>query len=108
MVLEGTFKYGEGRRMMEESIDYYHQCRRLYKHCDRIFEKSGRTRFTTIRKAAKTLRMLQSEVLGMAEDLNEQGFIIINVACGILGVGCSGDYPTADWELEPTDVEFDL
>jgi len=93
---------------MEDVIDYHLQCRRLYEHCERIFQKSGRTRCTTVRKAAKALRMLQSEVVGMAEDLNEQGYLIINVAMGITGVGYSSELPTADWELEPLEVESDI
>jgi len=64
------------------------------------------TAFTTIRKAAKALRMLQSEVLEMAEDLHDQGYLIINVAHGVQGMGCY-KLSKADWELEPLEVSFD-
>jgi Mn-dependent DtxR family transcriptional regulator len=85
-------------------IDYHRECKRLYKHCNRIFERSGGTCYTTVRKAAKSLRLWESEVVQMAEDLNDRGYLIINVAQGIQGSG-HRKLKQADWELEPIEAD---
>jgi hypothetical protein len=89
---------------MMKIFDYHTECQRLYDHCNRIFEKSGKTKFTTIRKAAKAVRVWESEVLQMAEDLSDRGCMIINVAHGIQGAG-HAKTKKADWELEPIEVD---
>ena len=82
--------------------DYHEKIKRLYEHCERIVERYKGKRFTTIRKAAKALRMQQPEVTEMAEDLNDQGYLILIVAKKSRG-GYS-DLPNADWQLEPVRV----
>lgn len=86
--------------------DYHEKIKRLYDHCERIVERSKGKRLTTIRKAAKALRMQQPEVMEMAEDLSEQGLLVLIKVKTISRMTKKRkarilDLSSADWQLEP-------
>lgn len=72
---------------------------RLDRHARRVFEKSKRTEFTTVARAAKALRWPQQKVVDVAE---ANDFTInVAVACN----GAVGKLPMPEWEIEPMETD---
>jgi len=76
------------------SLDEYERnCERLLaavKRFQNVYEP------LTVRQAAKNLRLRQSDVIDMADDLG----LNVNVAVGIPGLGTSDELPQGQWTLE--------